>query len=59
MVKLGVHYVKPGVHQLAWDLGFLGSGVLLIVVGWILTSNYRKNSKRYLYKATGREPALK
>jgi uncharacterized membrane protein len=36
---LGIHHVKPGVHQLAWDLGFLGSGVLLIVVGLLMLQN--------------------
>ncbi len=33
---LQIHHVKPGVHQLTWDLGFLGVGLLLIVVGIIL-----------------------
>lgn len=36
---LGIHHVKPGPHQLAWDLGFLLSGVLLIVVGWMMLQN--------------------
>jgi uncharacterized membrane protein len=33
---LGIHHVKPGPHQLAWDLGFLASGVLMILVGWMM-----------------------
>lgn len=33
---LGVHHVNPGDHQLAWDLGFLASGLLLIGLGWML-----------------------
>ena len=33
---LGIHHVKPGQNQLAWDLGFLILGVLLAVVGWLL-----------------------
>jgi len=33
---LGIHHVKPGPHQLAWDLGFLAVGALLVVVGWIM-----------------------
>ena len=31
---LGVHHVRPGEAQLAWDLGFLGLGVLQIGVGY-------------------------
>jgi uncharacterized membrane protein len=34
---LGIHHLKPGVHQGLWDIGFLASGVLLIGVGLILT----------------------
>jgi len=33
---LGVHHVHSGPNQLAWDLGFLALGALLVVVGWIL-----------------------
>ncbi len=32
---LGIHHVKSGPHQLAWDLGFLGVGGLLVLVGWV------------------------
>jgi uncharacterized membrane protein len=38
---LGVHHVKPGPNQLAWDLGFLASGVLLMLGGWLLTRRGR------------------
>jgi uncharacterized membrane protein len=31
---LGVHHVRPGEGQLAWDLAFLASGVLMIAIGW-------------------------
>lgn len=31
---LGLHHVHPGENQLAWDLGFLASGVLLIALGY-------------------------
>ncbi|MCT7990943.1 DUF2243 domain-containing protein [Laspinema olomoucense] len=41
---LGIHHLKPGPHQLLWDLGFLGSGVLLLVIGWILIQSARKAS---------------
>lgn len=33
---LGIHHVKPGQNQLAWDIGFLTLGVSLAVVGWLL-----------------------
>ncbi|MBI1242900.1 DUF2243 domain-containing protein [Umezakia ovalisporum] len=33
---LGIHHVKPGPNQLAWDLGFLLSGVLMVVVGGMM-----------------------
>jgi uncharacterized membrane protein len=33
---LGLHHVHPGRDQLAWDLGFLASGVLLMAVGALL-----------------------
>ena len=30
---LGIHHVHPGGHQLAWDIGFLISGPLLMAIG--------------------------
>ncbi|MEH2067405.1 MAG: DUF2243 domain-containing protein [Nostoc sp.] len=33
---LGIHHVKPGPNQLAWDIGFLVFGALLAVIGWIM-----------------------
>lgn len=33
---LGIHHVKPGPNELAWDIGFLALGALLAVAGWIL-----------------------
>jgi uncharacterized membrane protein len=33
---LGIHHVKPGPNQLAWDIGFLTLGAVLIAVGWIV-----------------------
>lgn len=33
---LQIHHVKPGAHQLAWDLGFIGAGVLSAIVGWFI-----------------------
>jgi len=34
---LGAHHVRPGPNQLAWDLGFLAWGAVMIVGGWLLT----------------------
>jgi uncharacterized membrane protein len=34
---LGIHHVRPGAHQLAWDLGFVGiGGVGLIALGYAI-----------------------
>lgn len=33
---LQIHHVKPGTHQLAWDLAFIGVGVLAIAIGWLI-----------------------
>ncbi len=39
---LGLHHVRPGEHQLAWDLGFLlGGGLGLIVLGALLVRGAR------------------
>lgn len=33
---LGVHHVRHGPHELAWDLGFLGLGAALVAIGlWL------------------------
>ena len=31
---LGIHHVRAGEHQLAWDLGFLALGGALVLGGW-------------------------
>jgi uncharacterized membrane protein len=33
---MGLHNVREGSNELAWDLGFLAFGVALIVGGWLL-----------------------
>lgn len=38
---LGIHHVKPGPNQLAWDLGFLAIGVLFIVIGLVMIQKIR------------------
>ncbi|MCY1014067.1 DUF2243 domain-containing protein [Nannocystis pusilla] len=39
---LGIHHVHPGAHELAWDLGFLGSGLLCIALGIALVCPARR-----------------
>jgi len=41
---LGIHHVKPGPNELAWDLGFLASGVILAAIGWILLRSEQQES---------------
>jgi uncharacterized membrane protein len=41
---LGIHHVHPGAGQLAWDVGFLASGVLLVAVGWGLIRSDRRGT---------------
>jgi len=31
---LGIHHVRAGEHELAWDLGFLAVGAVLALGGW-------------------------
>ncbi|MBD3883466.1 DUF2243 domain-containing protein [Phormidium tenue FACHB-886] len=33
---LGIHHVKPGAHQLAYDVGFLAIGAIIAAAGWLL-----------------------
>ncbi len=33
---LQIHHVKPGEHQLAWDLSFIGGGILSAIIGGII-----------------------
>jgi uncharacterized membrane protein len=33
---LGIHHVHPGVDELAWDLGFIASGLFLCLLGWLM-----------------------
>lgn len=36
---LQIHHVKPGAHQLAYDLGFIGAGIVSIAVGWLVMNS--------------------
>ncbi len=38
---LGVHHVRPGPNEFAYDMGFLAFGALLTVVGWLLVRRGR------------------
>ena len=43
---LGIHHVKSGANELAWDLGFLAISAVLVVVGWtLLRSQVRVKSE--------------
>ncbi|MBD2095295.1 DUF2243 domain-containing protein [Trichocoleus sp. FACHB-591] len=33
---LGIHHVKSGPNELAWDLAFLALGATLAILGWLL-----------------------
>ncbi|PZO22933.1 MAG: DUF2243 domain-containing protein [Leptolyngbya foveolarum] len=33
---LGIHHVKPGPNEFAWDMGFLALGLGLFVSGWAI-----------------------
>ena len=40
-----IHHVKPGIHQLAWDLSFIGAGIVSIVAGWLILNRFQSLSK--------------
>lgn len=33
---LGIHHVKPGPNEFAWDMGFLALGIGLMGIGWAI-----------------------
>ncbi len=39
-----IHHVKPGAHQLAWDLSFIGAGILSIAVGWFILNRNKPSN---------------
>lgn len=41
---LGIHHVKPGPNQLAWDIGFLALGAIFALIGWIVLRGGQKES---------------
>jgi uncharacterized membrane protein len=42
---LQIHHVKPGNYQLAWDLAFIGVGMLAIAIGWLILRLGKLNSQ--------------
>lgn len=38
---LQIHHVKPGSHQLIWDLSFIGAGIVSAITGWIILNRDR------------------
>jgi uncharacterized membrane protein len=38
---LGIHHLKPGIHQGLWDVAFLASGILLMGIGVFLIQTNR------------------
>ena len=40
---LGIHHVRPGDTQLAWDVGFLAFGALLLVLGALMIRAGRRD----------------
>lgn len=39
---LAIHHVRPGPHQLAYDLGFLALGAVFVAVGWAVARSGRR-----------------
>ncbi|MCD4536141.1 DUF2243 domain-containing protein [Nocardioides sp. cx-169] len=52
---LGVHHVRDDLGApLSWDLGFLASGALLVLVGWLL---HRSGARAWATRAVSPETA--
>jgi uncharacterized membrane protein len=43
---LGLHHVHPGEGQLAWDLGFLASGLVFMAAGWAIARRPERRAKQ-------------
>ena len=39
---LGIHHVRSGPNQIAWDLAFLAFGAVLVVIGWLLVRSGKR-----------------
>ena len=44
-IILGIHHVRPGPNQAAWDIGFLVVSALLVTAGWWLLSAGMRQSQ--------------
>ena len=40
-----IHHVKPGIHQLTWDLSFIGAGILSVIIGQIVLDRFNSSAK--------------
>ena len=40
---LEIHHVRPGPNQLAYDLGFLAFGAILVAIGWAMIQSARSD----------------
>lgn len=43
---LGLHHVRPGENQLAWDLAFLATGPLFVLLGMRIARSARRSPRR-------------
>ena len=41
-----IHHVKPGAHQLAWDLSFIAAGIVSTIIGWIILTRADSSTKQ-------------
>lgn len=44
---LGIHHVRPGPNEMAWDIAFLIWGVVMLVGGWLLIRAGQKSASHY------------
>jgi len=51
---LNLHHVRPGPHQLGWDLGFLLFGGVLVGVGLLLVPGRPRSRPGVLYAQDGK-----
>jgi uncharacterized membrane protein len=54
---LGIHHVREGADQTAWDLGFLALGAVLLIAGWLLTRDREGHVAREPVLERGHEGA--
>jgi uncharacterized membrane protein len=42
---LGIHHVKSGANELAWDIGFLVINAVIVAIGWLVLQSGKQNAK--------------